>query len=175
MRVFSSGEKPTRNDVLEFGRRTRRNFEFIENAHEENPEAPVHVVVQLTLSLLGIVIFPYEKADGLETVFATTLAEIEGKGWLGWSIKLDSPPQNRTLTETLGRLFEHIRNAAAHGGLNFDSDSRSLSDVTITAEDKPSTAKGQPPRPVNWRAEIEGLQLRKFCLSFLEAVESKVS
>ena len=78
---------PTRNDVLEFAQRTRRNFEYIEEAKAEDPTAPVHVVTQLTLSLLGIVVFPYEKLD--EDVYAKisgkTIAEMNADGWLGWS------------------------------------------------------------------------------------------
>jgi hypothetical protein len=58
---------PTRNDTLEFCRRTRRNLEFIENAPQNDPTAPVHAVTQLALSLLGIVVFPYERFD--ETIF----------------------------------------------------------------------------------------------------------
>lgn len=172
MLVFSRKATPTRNDVIEFGRRTRRNFEFIERAQHDNSDAPVHVVTQLTLSLLGIVIFPYERADELSSaIFAKTIAEIKADGWLGWSITLDSPSPKGTPTRTLKDLFSHIRIAAAHGRLTFNSDSASLCEVAITAEDKPQK-KGAP---INWRAEIDGSQLRNFCLRFLDFVNTVVS
>jgi hypothetical protein len=158
---------PTRNDALEFGRRTRRNFEFIESVKQNKPDAPVHVVTQLTLSLLGIVVFPYEKLDS--TIFAKTIAEITAEGWLGWSITLDSPKEGASRTETLGTLLWHQRNAVAHGRLMFNSDSARLSEVAITAEDGPNKRAA-----VNWRAEIEGCHLRTFCLRFLEFVDGIV-
>jgi hypothetical protein len=111
---------PTRNDTVEFCRRTRRNLGFIENALQNDPNAPVHAVTQLTLSLLGIVVFPYEKLD--ETIFYKTVTQMKSDGWCGWSIMLDKPKKAHETTRTLGDLLRHLRNAVAHGRLRFSSD-----------------------------------------------------
>ena len=168
MLVAPKDGKPTRNDVQEFGRRTRRNLEFIETAKQNDPDARVHVVTQLTLSLLGIVIFPYEKrAELKQAIFDKTIAEIKSEGWLGWSIKLDRPPSKKgrppKLTTTLEDLLFHVRNAAAHGRLTFSTDSASVCEVAVTAED------------INWRAEIDASELRTFCFRFLEFVNGIVA
>ena len=55
---------PTRNDTLEFGGGLAETLKFIEGVKQDNPGAPVHLVTQLTLSLLGIVVFPYDKLHG---------------------------------------------------------------------------------------------------------------
>lgn len=159
----------TRNEVLGFAERTRRNLEYIEEVKAEDPTAPVHVVTQLALSLLGIVVFPYEKLD--KDIFAKisgkTIAEMKAGGWLGWSITLDSSPAPTT---TLGDLLKHVRNAAAHGGLLFNSDSTDMSEVAIVAQDKPRKKAA-----INWEAEIQASQLRDFCLTFLKLVDDVVS
>jgi len=176
MLVAPRDGKPTRNDVQEFGRRTRRNLEFIETAKQNDPDARVHVVTQLTLSLLGIVIFPYEKrAELKQAIFDKTIAEIQSEGWLGWSITLDRPtrPKNGRppkLTTTLEDLLRHVRNAAVHGGLTFSTDSASVCEVAVTAEDKPGKKD-----EINWRAEIEASELRTFCFRFLEFVNGIVA
>jgi hypothetical protein len=157
---------PTRNDTLEFCRRTRRNLEFIENALQNDPTAPVHAVTQLTLSLLGIVVFPYERLD--ETIFYKTVTQMRGDGWFGWSIMLDKPKKAHETTRTLGDLLRHLRNAVAHGRLTFSSDSPSINDVSVTVEDGPENA------PANWRACIEGPELRSFCLGLLDFVNGRV-
>lgn len=48
-----------RNEAYEFAVRTRRNLLAIEKA--KTASEPVHVVVQLTNSLLGLIVFPKEK------------------------------------------------------------------------------------------------------------------
>jgi HEPN family protein len=161
---------PTRNDVLEFARHTRRNLEYIEDAKAEDPSAPIHVVTQLTLSLLGIVVFPYANADETtsENILGKTIAQMAEEDWLGWAITLDNaePP-----TRTLRELLWHVRNAVAHGRLTFNYDAPRLEEVVISVEDKRPNASA----PINWRAEIRGSHLREFCLGFLEFVDRVVS
>lgn len=160
---------PTRNDTIEFSRRTRSNFEFIEKTKTSDPSAPVYAVTQLTLSLLGIVVFPYERIDH-PAILAKTVNEMRAEGWFGWSVTLDSPKKGKPLTDTLGDLLFHLRNAVAHGRLMFSSDSPRIMDVVVTAEDQPS-GEGAV---VNWRAEITGPALRHFCIRFLEFVDGTV-
>ena len=50
-----------RNEAYEFAVRTRRNLVAIEKSKTELHGEPVHVVVQLTNSLLGLIVFPKEK------------------------------------------------------------------------------------------------------------------
>lgn len=159
---------PTRNDTLEFCRRTRRNLEFIEHAKKENPQALIHVVTQLTLSLLGLVVFPFERLD--RTIFDKTVAELKAEGWFGWCITLDNPTKGRSSTVSLGDFLTHLRNAVAHGRLTFSSDSANANEVAVTAEDRPN-GKGAA---VNWRAEIAAGQLREFCLRFLDFIDGMV-
>jgi hypothetical protein len=158
-----------RNDASEFARRTRRNLEFIENAKQNNSLAPVHVVTQLTLSLLGIVVFPYERLAALSSaIVGKTIGEMKAEGWLGWTITLDHPNKPGATTESLNDLLWHLRNSVAHGRLKFNSDSADLADVAITAEDAPKGA------PINWRAEINGDHLREFCFRFLDFIDGVV-
>jgi HEPN pEK499 p136 len=97
----------TRNEALEFARRTRRNLEFIEKAKKTGE--PVHVVTQLTISLLGLVVFPKEKLL-LDQAKAKTLAEMRVEGWPDWTITIDDDPKNPT--KTLHDLLRHVRNAS---------------------------------------------------------------
>lgn len=160
---------PTRNDTIEFSRRTRSNFEFIEKTKSGDPTAPVYAVTQLTLSLLGIVVFPYERIDH-PGILAKTVDEMMTEGWFGWSVILDCPKKGRSRTNTLRDLLFHLRNAVAHGRLTFSSDSARIADVVVTAEDQPNSEGAV----VNWRAEITGPALKHFCLSFLQFVDGLV-
>jgi hypothetical protein len=153
----------TRNEALEFARRTRRNLEFIENAKEKG--ADVHVVTQLTVSLLGLVVFPKERLL-LAQAETKTLADMRAEGWSGWTITLDDPAKP---TKTLADVLRHLRNAVAHGRLTFTSDSPRLEEVAIIVEDK----KREDPKPY-WCARIDGAALRSFCLHFLDFIDNTV-
>jgi hypothetical protein len=65
----------SRNEALEFARRARQNLKFIEQAAAQYPDADVYVVTQLTLSLLGAIVFPKEKLllDQIERTPLTSL------------------------------------------------------------------------------------------------------
>jgi hypothetical protein len=142
----------------------RKNLEFIEHAAETNPQA-VHRIVQLTISLLGLIVFPKEKLL-IEKLSDLTLAELERDSWPEWNItKDDSTP--RTLT--LGRLLDHLRNAVAHGRLTYTSDSRLPEDVAIIVED----ASGKK-APVNWAAHIRVAALRCFCMRLAKLIDNSV-
>lgn len=154
----------TRNEALEFARRTRRNFEFIESAKEKGDD--VHVVTQLTLSLLGMVVFPKERLllEGTET---KTIAEMSTEGWPIWTITLDD---SKKPTKTLADILRHLRNAVAHGRLTFTSDSPHLEEVAILVEDKKRREDSTP----YWCAKIDGHDLRGFCLHFLDFIDDTV-
>lgn len=154
----------TRNEALEFARRTRRNLEFIENAARTG--ADVHVVTQLTVSLLGLVVFPKERLL-LDQAKATTIADMAAKGWPSWTITQDDPQDP---TKTLAQILKHVRNATAHGRLTFTSDSRHIEEVAIIVEDK---KRREDPAPY-WCARIDAKDLRSFCHHFLDFIENTV-
>src|SRR5436190_17928665 len=120
----------TRNQALELARRTRRNLEFIEEA--AGRQFDVHVVTQLTLSLLGLVVFPKEKLL-LDETKRKTVATMTSEGWPTWTITRD---EGKKQTKTLADILKHVRNAVAHGRLTFTSDSHRMEEVTIIVEDK---------------------------------------
>ncbi len=154
----------TRNEALEFARRTRRNLEFIENAAEAG--ADVHVVTQLTISLLGLVVFPKEKLL-LDQAEATTIADMRASGWPDWTITRDDREKP---TRTLAHILKHLRNAIAHGRLTFTSDSRHIEEVAIIVEDK----KHQKDPAPYWCARIDAKDLRSFCWHFLDFIENTI-
>jgi hypothetical protein len=126
----------------------------------------LHPVTQLANSLLGLVVFPYERAI-ITKLEKRELASLEG--WPQWDLQVDdSEPAKKT--RTLGRLLWHLRNAASHGRLRFSSDSTDLQDVRLIVEDRPS----QPSATVNWRAEISAAQLEGFCRRLAQLIEAEL-
>lgn len=154
----------SRNEALEFARRTRRNLEFIEDAAAR--QADVHVVTQLTLSLLGLIVFPKEKLL-LDETERKTVAAMASEGWPTWTITRD---EGKKPTGTLADILKHLRNAVAHGRLTFTSDSRRLEEVEIIVEDKEKREDLEP----YWCAQIEATGLRTFCLRFLDFIEDTI-
>ena len=162
-------EFETRNKPIGFAQRTRKNLEYIRHARSRNED--VHVVTHLVNSMLGIVVVPYQHyckkafwSDSLKKL-------IIDEGWPKWDIKLDMPTGEKPKTKTLGHLVWHLRNAAAHGRFEFvgEQDSRNLSEVRLIVHDAPG--KGQEP---NWKAEIGGPDLYRFCLLLAEHIEVSV-
>ncbi len=152
----------TRNEALEFARRTRENLDFLEKAKSKG--AHVHVVTQLTISLLGLVVFPKEKLL-LDQTERKTLDDMRAEEWPAWTITLDDPARP---TRNLADILKHLRNAIAHGRLTFTSDSEHLSEVAIIVEDK---RHRDDPAPY-WRAQIGGKELRSFCYHFVDFVDA---
>jgi HEPN pEK499 p136 len=158
---------PSRNDTLGFARRTLNNLVFIEAAQSSDNNAEVHAVTQLVLSLLGILVFPFTKLDKLQKpIFSKTISEARDEGWLGWHITKDDE-KNKT-TETVRDLVRHLRNAVSHARIRFGTDSRNPSEEILTFEDG---HEGD----TNWRAEITGDELRRFCMGFLQLVNSEMN
>lgn len=154
----------TRNEALEFARRTRRNLEFVEKAKGQGAE--VHVVTQLTVSLLGLVVFPKEKIL-LNEAKNKMIPDMRIENWPAWTILLDDPKKP---TRSLADILKHVRNAVAHGRLTFTSDSEHLEEVAIIVEDKYRREDTE----AYWRAQIDGNDLRSFCLHFIDFVENTV-
>jgi len=147
----------SRNELIGFAQRTRKNLAYIENAYGCGED--VHVVTQLMVSLLGLVVFPWEEHKPL---FSDSLASLVAKGWPEWKI-LEGH------SATLDQLIRRLRNAVAHQQVQFSSDSRSLAEVTIRFWNVP------PKTPhFRWTAEIATTDLRTFCIRFIELVEERL-
>lgn len=152
----------SRNWTEGFSKRVRKNLEFI--IESRNAGEDVHEVTQLVISLLGIIVFPWE-AGALKSLESIRLSELEAKGWPRWSILLDEKGD----TKTLGNLVRHLRNAASHRRLRFLSDDRELHNVVIEFED--ALNKNSSP---NWRASIIAADLKLFCNEFTKKLEDLV-
>ena len=145
-----------------FARRVRKNVDFIIEKRAEGED--VHEVTQLVISLLGLIVFPWED-EALKRLESLSLSKLEEEGWPRWSILLDEKGD----TTTLSKLIWHLRNAASHRRLKFSSDHREMDKVEIEFEDAP-TAKS----PINWRAKINAADLKEFCYHFTERLEELV-
>ncbi len=146
-----------RNKTEIFAERVYKNLRFI---MEGKQKADVHEVTQLAVSLLGLVVLPWERG-ALEELESRSLSDCEPEKWGKWNICKN----NAENTVTLGDLFRHIRNAVAHGRINFSSDAEEMDKVDITFWD----CKHKNSCPY-WEASINGAELRKFCeraLNFL--------
>lgn len=153
---MQSAGHASRNDSLEFARRTRKNLEVIEVAARANQD--VHVVTQLTLCLLGLIVFPWERQFD-ESVKRLGLGTLANQGWPEWKIL-------KGQCKTLGDLVYHLRNAVAHRRLRFSSDSPLPEKVIVQFSD----AKSKNADPY-WSAEISAEDLRAFCVKFTELVD----
>jgi hypothetical protein len=147
-----------RNETLGFAERTRVNLRV---ALERARHGEMHVVTQLTLSLLGLVIFPVERH--LDKISANEIV-VGNSYWPQWHVTLGEE-HSRTLAD----LSKRVRNAAAHRRIMFSSDSRDLSEVFVEMEDyKPHQAV-----PF-WRADIRADRLFRFCDQFAEYIDQVV-
>jgi hypothetical protein len=150
-----------RNTTEGFARRVRKNLEFVLRNRRQGED--VHEVTQLTISLLGLIIFPWE-SNALGTMESWSLLELEAQGWLHWDI----PEDRNGETTTLGKLTYHLRNAASHRRLRFSSDGPDPEQVEIEFED------ALPGKPVDWRARIRASDLKDFCDRFSLSLEDLV-
>ena len=159
------------NDALGFAQRTRKNLELVKMAHDiRDGNYDFHLVTHLMNSLLGLAVVP--RVKHVEDEFwRASLQDLVARGWPEWNIPLDKPGKGRSKTKTLGRLTTHLRNAAAHGRFQFteDADSRELHQVRVIVEDAPGTN-----RDVNWRAEISGQELYRFCIRLARYIEESL-
>ena len=157
----------TRNKPIGFAQRIRKNLEYVRHARSRNED--VHVVTHLVNSMLGIVVVPHQHYSKM-AFWSVTLKELLiDEGWPEWDITLDVPKPGKT--NTLGHLEWHLRNAAAHGRVEFigEQDSRNLSEVGLIVHDAPGECQGP-----NWQAEIGGPELYRFCLLLAERIEVSI-
>ena len=161
----------SRNEALGFAQRTRKNLELVKwfcDTEDKDPE--FHLVTHVMNSLLGLVILPRQR-HLQETFWKKDLEELVASGWPKWNISLDEPQEGYSETKTLGRLTTHLRNAAAHGRFRFagEAESRKLHRVTVIVTDAPGNDS-----EVNWKAEISGEELYRFCIKLAEYIEESL-
>src|SRR5690242_5826282 len=82
---------PSRNETEGFAIRTRRNLDFILAAHQQHED--VHVVTQVVLSLLGLVVFPFERISK-ESHQRWLLTDLEARGWPRWTYLNGTEPSD---------------------------------------------------------------------------------
>ena len=146
--AYDSTKFLNRNDVYEFANRARKNLRFIIEA--EKTGADVHPITQVVCSLMGIAVFPWE--EGL-SVFAknSPLEEIFDKPRLDFEVEQGE-------IGNFGELLRSVRNSVSHRGIDFNSDSRKLSEVSIRL-----TEKWKKNGPVRTVTRFKGDQLLRFC------------
>jgi hypothetical protein len=151
---------PSRNETEGFAIRTKKNLDFVVAAHDSGQD--VHVVTQLVLSLLGMVVFPFERDHSF--VWQEPLADLEDAGWPAWVHR-----SGGYVPTTLGQLIRVLRHATAHGNIAFSSDSRYLADVTISFANVP------PHGGLRWDGSIPADQLLLFCRRYLDYMWNAVA
>ena len=152
----------SRNDALGFAQRTRKNLAYMNLAFDDGRD--VHVVTQLVSSLLGLVVFFFER-DLLEFAATMPLANLEIKGWPHVTITMGAEK-----CSTLKDLISHLRNAVAHGRIHFSSDSREMQQVRIVFEDWKMKAKAP-----YVCFEMNATELQELCLQLIRLVEEEIS
>ncbi|CAG0986428.1 hypothetical protein GPROT1_02661 [Gammaproteobacteria bacterium] len=148
----------SRNHARGFANRTRKNLKYIETAFENNT-ADVHVVTQIINSLLGLIIFLREKG-AMKSIAIKRLADLKAEGWPEWTFTYGS-------SKTLDDLTKELRNAVAHGNIDYSSESRNSDEVDIEVKTY------IPPEytVLKWSAKISATHLRDFCLHLSDLIE----
>lgn len=146
-------ELASRGDSLGFAERTKKNLLHIEHAYESGQD--VHVVTQIVTSTLGLIVFPWEQmADS--RIRGTSITTLDELGWPKWA---ETKP-----SKGLGQLIRNLRNALAHGNVQFSSDDREASNVAISFMSENG----------DWQATILAHDLKKFCLRFIDFIDQTI-
>ncbi len=150
-----------RGTVSGFARRVNKNLDFMVNARERDED--IHIATQLTCSLLGLIVFPYEHFKQTKTLDfnALSLVGLVEKGWPKWTFHIGE-------SESLDKHLFHLRNALSHRRVCFSSDDRSLAQVEVTFSDRP-----YPKACDNWSASITGTDLLVFVKCLSEVIDSR--
>jgi HEPN pEK499 p136 len=147
-----------RNGTLIFAERTQKNLDFI--ASHAAAGSDVHPVTQAVLSLLGIIVFPWE-TSAINFMKRKELSSLTASGW-----PIPAASGDYHIND-LGALVHALRNAIAHGSIEFDSDSRNPSEVMILFR---SNSK----RTHQWVWQIRADQLIEFCHRFSTNMRQQV-
>lgn len=141
---MSQQERPLESRTLSsgFAKRTLKNLNFIKNACAE---ADVHPVAQVINSLLGLLVFPYEKDKAfLDALPKVELGEASDLSCVCSTLKHHLPVPSLAVVKferckNLREFFRRVRNSISHKGIEFsgaDPDSRRLAEVKVTLKDR---------------------------------------
>lgn len=135
--------------------RTRMNLEYIEKVIQENPEAELFEVTQLINSMLGLLVFPFEKMRFM--IPETNLSQLKEQGWSVPKITGKFPE-----VITLRQLIRYLRNAVAHFNMDFiPNDDGLIEGVKVW-----NTFEGR----ITWRAEMNIHELRDIVYRFTDLI-----
>lgn len=93
------------------------------------------------------------------------MKDLEAKDWPRLKIALGA-------CETLGELIYHLRNGAAHGHIEFLSDSPQPWEVAVIVRDRPMKPKNGP---FTFRIELTSEQTGTLCDKIIESVDQIVN
>jgi hypothetical protein len=148
------------NLLWDYAQRTRKNLEFIERTVREQPEAELFEVTQLINSLLGLLVFPFERLR--DQIPTTSLADLRAQGWVVPEVSGDFPQ-----VEDLSELVRYLRNSVAHFNLEFIADENGkIEGLHIW-----NVNRGRR----NWEAKIKIAELRDLTNRFLDLIQEQVS
>ena len=151
----------SRGNALELARRTRKNLDFIRKARGKGED--VHEVTQLVISLLALIVHPWERHSAGK-FWNSKMSALVKQGWPEWEIAYG---HNRC--RNLRDMTRRVRNAISHGYISFSSDSPCLSQVSMVMRDRKDEKS-----PFFWEASISGDELYCFCVRFTDYVENKI-
>lgn len=144
--------------TLEIMRRTMRNLEFIER-HRDLERGP-YEVTQLVNSFLGALAHPWERQFD-KRLRGWPLDEARKQGWPIPHCQSGNKPR------TLGYLLRLVRNAFAHGNLEFHGPlGGEIREIEIWNIDPDTGAE-------TWRGRFDVGDLRQFLLCFVRLAEEQ--
>lgn len=115
----------------------------------------MHVVTQIVTSTLGLIVFPWERMADLK-IRGTSIATLEELGWPKWA---ETKP-----SKGMGQLIRNLRNALAHGNVQFSSDYREAASVIVSFRSENG----------DWQATILAHDLKSFCLKFIDFIDQAI-
>lgn len=151
-----------RNTIEGFARRVRKNLAFMIAARERGED--IHIVTELTIALLGLLVFPYEYYRSFRSLDfkAYQLKDLTAEGWPVWSFHIGC-------STDLDDLLRHLRNAISHRRIYFSSDDRALQQVEVTFADRLTSTTAD-----NWSATINAAALLAFVQNLSELMDEGV-
>jgi hypothetical protein len=156
----SDEELLDRGTIAGFAQRVRKNTDFLVNAFEGGED--VHIVTQFVLSLLGLIIFPYEEMKRRDSFSTKTMKELQEEGWPKFAVIRGQEFKD------LHELVKHLRDAVSHYQIEFKPENaRHLESITIIL--------GRPRgRNDSRRTSINGEMFCAFVRKFSQYIESLV-
>ena len=145
--------------LLDYAHRTKKNLEFIEETVRADSDKEVYEVTQLVNSLLGLLVFPFEKMRS--QIPNKSLNELKLEGWIVPEV-IGSFPQVKNLYQ----LIRTLRNAVAHFNIEFfaDSNNQIKGGVVwnVNRDDQ-----------IDWKAKMSIAELRNNVYRFIDLILSE--